>query len=182
VSNTEVGNLRASFAADQNVARRNVAVNNAALMRCGKAARNLRRNSCGATRHKRADTAEHRGEIFTVNKLHDDRRSFALWRNVKDGGNVRMRNDCGGAPFSAEARGCGGRCGECAAQDLHRNVATERLIYCAEDECCSTFTDLLVQSVASSDQVARLWANLGCAGHLSPPRKCVASAARSSAP
>jgi hypothetical protein len=182
VSNTEVGNLRASFAADQNVARRNVAVNDAALMRCGKAARNLRRNSCGATRHKRADTAEHRGEIFTVNELHDDRWSFTLWSNVKDGGNVRMRNDCGGAPFSAEARGGGGRCGECAAQDLHGNVTTERLIYRAEDECCSTFTDLLVQSVASSDQVARLWANLGCAGHLSPPRKCVASAARSSAP
>jgi hypothetical protein len=115
VSNTEVGNLRASFAADQNVARRNVAVNDAALMRCGKAARNLRRNSCGATRHKRADTAEHRGEIFTVNELHDDRWRFTFWRNVKDSGNIRMRNDCSGAPFSAEARGCGGRCGECAA-------------------------------------------------------------------
>jgi hypothetical protein len=115
VSNTEVGNLRASFAADQNVARRNVAVNDTALMRCGEAARNLRRNSCGATRHERADSAQHGSEIFAVNKLHDDRRSFALWRNVKDGGNIRMRNDCSGAPFSAEARGCGGRCGECAA-------------------------------------------------------------------
>jgi hypothetical protein len=103
VSNTEVGNLRASFAADQNVARRNVAVNDAALMRCGKAARNLRRNSCGATRHKRADTAQHGGEIFAINKLHDDCWRFTLWSNVKDGGNVRMRNDCGGTPFGAEA-------------------------------------------------------------------------------
>jgi hypothetical protein len=182
VSNTEVGNLRAAFATDQDVARRDVAVNDAALMRCGKAASNLRRNSCGATRHERANTTQHGGEIFTINELHDDRWSFTLWRNVKDSGNIWVRNDCGGTPFGAEARSGGGRCGECTAQDLYGNVTTERLIYCAEDECCSTFTDLLVQSVASSDQVARLWANLGCAGHLSPSRKCVASAARSSAP
>jgi hypothetical protein len=157
-------------------------VNNAALMRGGEAARNLRRNSCGATRHKWANAAQHGGEIFAINKLHNDRWRFTLWSNVKDGGNVRMRNDCGGTPFGAETRSGGRRCGECATQDLHGNVATERLIYRAEDECCSTFADLLVQSVASSDQVARLWANLGCAGHLSPSRKCVASAARSAVP
>jgi len=119
-------------------------VDDSALMRGGEAARNLRRNSCGATRHEWSNAAQHGGEIFTVNKFHDDRRSFTLWCNVKDGGNVRMRNDCGGTPFGAEARGGGRRCGECATQDLHGNVATECFIYRAEDECCSTFTDLFV--------------------------------------
>ena len=182
MSDTEVGDLRTPFATNQNVARRNVAVTDAALMRGGEAARNLRRNSCGATRHKRANAAQHGGEIFAVNKFHDDRWSFTLWRNVKDGGNVRMRDDCGSAPFGAEARGGGGRCCKCTAQNLDGNIATERLIYRAKNKCCSTFADLLVQSVASGDQVARLWANLGRAGHLSPSRKCVASAARSAAP
>jgi hypothetical protein len=108
VSDTKVSDLCASFATDQNVARRNVAVNDAALMRGGEAARNLRRNSCSATRYERADTAQHRGEIFAINKFHNNRRSFAFWRNVKDSGNVRMRNDCGGTPLGAEARGSGG--------------------------------------------------------------------------
>jgi hypothetical protein len=50
VGNAEVGDLRSPFAADQNVARRNVAVNDAALMCSGEAARNLCGNGCGATR------------------------------------------------------------------------------------------------------------------------------------
>jgi hypothetical protein len=146
-------------------------VNDATLMCGGEAARNLRRNRCGSTRHKWADAAQHGGEIFAVNKFHDDRGGFTLWRNIKDGGNVRMRNDCGGAPFGSEERGGGGRCGECTTQDLYGNVTTERLINSAEDKCRSPFADLLMQSVASSDQVARLWTNLCCAGHLSPPRR-----------
>jgi len=83
-------------------------VNDAALMRGGEAASNLRRNSCGATRHKWANAAQHGGEIFAVNKLHDDRRGFTFWSNIKDGGNVWMRNDGGGAPFGAEACRSGG--------------------------------------------------------------------------
>jgi hypothetical protein len=59
VSDSEVRDLRTPFATDQNVARRNVAVDDAALMCGGEAARDLRRNSCGATRHERADTAQH---------------------------------------------------------------------------------------------------------------------------
>jgi hypothetical protein len=157
-------------------------VNDATLMRCGKATSNLRRNSCGATWHERADTAQHGGEIFTVNEFHDDRRRFTFWCYVKDGGDVRMRNDCGGTSFGAEARGSGRRCSECATQDLYCNVATKCLIDGAKDESCSTFADLLVQPVASSNQVARLWSNLGCSSHLSPSRKCVASTSRSAAP
>ena len=83
-------------------------MNDAALMCCGEAARNLCGNGCGATRHERTDAAQHGGKIFAVNKLHDDRRSFTLWSNIKNGGNVRMRNDGGGAPFGAEACRSGG--------------------------------------------------------------------------
>jgi hypothetical protein len=59
VGDTKVGDLRTPFTANQDVTRRNVAVNDAALMRGGEAARNLRRNSCGATRHKWANATQH---------------------------------------------------------------------------------------------------------------------------
>jgi hypothetical protein len=104
VRDAEVGDLRASLATNEDVARRDIAVNDAALMCGGEPARNLRRNSCSATWHKWADTSEHRGEIFAVNKLHDDCRSFTFWGYVEDCGNVRVRDDRGGAPFRAEAR------------------------------------------------------------------------------
>jgi hypothetical protein len=104
VGDTEVGNLRASFATDQDVARRNVAVNNSALMRSREPTCNLRRNCRCAAWHKWTDASQHRGEIFAVNKLHDDRRRFTFWGNVKDGSNVRVRNDRSGPTYRAEAR------------------------------------------------------------------------------
>jgi hypothetical protein len=146
-------------------------VNDASLMRGGEATRNLRRNSGSTTRHERANASQHGSKILAINKFHNDCGCFTLWCNVKNSGNVWMGNDGGGTTFGAEARGSGGRCSECATQDLYGYITTECLIDGAEDERCSAFADLLVQPVASSNQVARLWSNLGCSGHLSPSRR-----------
>jgi hypothetical protein len=69
----KVGDLCATFAVDQNVARRNVAMNDAAHMCGSESTSNLRSNCRSAAWHKWSNAAQHRGEVLTVNKFHDNR-------------------------------------------------------------------------------------------------------------
>jgi hypothetical protein len=71
--NTKVGDLRTTLPADQNVARRDIAMNDAAHMCGGESACNLCSNRCSAAWHQRTDATQHRGEILAVNKLHHNR-------------------------------------------------------------------------------------------------------------
>ena len=87
----------------------------------------------GTARNEWANAPQHGGEIFSVDKLHHDCGRFTLWCNVKDGGDIRVRNYRCGAALGAETiSGCI-RCCERCAKHLDRHVATERLIRCAED-------------------------------------------------
>jgi hypothetical protein len=110
----------------------------------GKAASNLRSNSCGATWHKWPNASQHGGKIFTVNKLHHDGRRFAIWRNVKYGSHVWMRNDCRSTTFGTESISGGGRCCDWCAEYFNGNVAAERLISGTENKCSSTFANQLL--------------------------------------
>jgi hypothetical protein len=59
VRDSEVCDLRPPFASNQDVARRDVAVDDAALVRGGKSARDLRRNCSGASGHERTNATQH---------------------------------------------------------------------------------------------------------------------------
>jgi hypothetical protein len=142
--NTKVGDLCTTFTADQNVARRDIAMNDAAHMCGGESACNLCSNRCRAAWHQRTDAAQHGGEILAVNKLHHDGRRFTLWRNVKHGGNVWVRNDGGGPTFGSEAIGGSGRCCEWCAEHFNSYVAAKCLIGCTEDECRRPFANQLL--------------------------------------
>ena len=71
-----------------------------------------------------------------------------------------MRHDCGGSTLGTETIGGGGRCGKWCAQHLYGDVATKRFIGGAEDECGSPFADQLLQSIATSNNVAWLQGSL----------------------
>jgi hypothetical protein len=142
--NTEVGDLRTTFSIDQDVARRDVAMDDAAHMCSGKSTSDLRGNGCCTTRDKRTHSSQHGGQVLAVDELHDDGWGFAIRRNVEDGGNIRVCDDCGGASLGAESISGGTRCCERRAQHLYGYVAAERLIGCAKDECSGPFTDQLL--------------------------------------
>jgi hypothetical protein len=156
----KVGDLCATFAVDQNIARRDVAMNDAAHMCGSESTSNLRRNRCSAAWHQWTDASQHGGKIFAVDKLHHDGRRFTLWRNVKHGSHVWMRNDCRGAALGAESVSGGGRCCEWCTKHLDGHVAAERLISCAEDECSRPFANQLLQPISASNNVAGLQRSL----------------------
>jgi hypothetical protein len=144
VRNTKVCNLRAPFASNQDVSRCDVAMNDAALMCRRQPSCNLRRNRRRATRNKWPHTTQHGGEIFAIDKLHDDRWCITLWGHVKHRRNIRVRNDRCGTPLCTES--CGGvrGCSECTTKHLYRHIATEHFVCCAEDGCRGTFTNLFL--------------------------------------
>ena len=135
-------------------------MNDAAHMCCGQSARHLCGNCCGASWHEWSDAAQHRGEIFTVDKLHHNCWRLALWRNVKHSGNVWVRDDCGGSTLGTEAVSGGGRCCEWRAKYLNGHIAAERLIGCAEDEGGCAFANQLLQPIPASNNVAGLQRSL----------------------
>jgi hypothetical protein len=71
-----------------------------------------------------------------------------------------MRDDSGGSTFGAEAVSGGGRCCERCAEHLNGHVAAERLIGCAEDECCCPFANQLLQPISASNNVTRFQRSL----------------------
>jgi hypothetical protein len=135
-------------------------MNDAAHMCCGEPTSNLRSNCRSAAWHQWTDASQHGGKIFAVDKLHHDGWRFALWRNVEYGGNVWMRDDGGGTTFSAEAVSGGGRCCEWCTKHLDSDVAAERLIGCAEDECSRPLANQLLQPISASNNVAGLQRSL----------------------
>jgi hypothetical protein len=135
-------------------------VNDPALMRCCQSASNLCRDCRRSARNEWSNASQHGGEIFSINKFHDDRWRIALGGHVKHGGNVWVRNDRCGAALCAESRGGIRRCGECATEHLHRYISTEHFVGGTENRGCSAFTDLFLKSVSSRNQIARLEANL----------------------
>ena len=155
VGDSEIGDLRAPLTADQDVSRREITVDDPACMRSGESARNLRGDRSGTAWHERTDATQHRGEIFAVDELHDDRRRLALGGDIEHCGDVWMRDDRGGATLGAESRGGRWDCGECGAKDFHRHVSTERFVGGAEDGCRGAFADLFEESIAAGDQVSR---------------------------
>jgi hypothetical protein len=157
---TKIGDLCTTFAIDQNVPRRHVTMNDAAHMCSGESTSNLCSNCRSTTWHEWTNAPQHGGEIFSVDKLHHDGWRFAFWCNIKHSGNVGVRDDGGGATFSAEAVSGGGRCCERRAKHLNGHVATERLIGGAEDKCRRPFPNQLLQPIATSNDVAGLQRSL----------------------
>jgi hypothetical protein len=153
---TKVGDLCTPFTIDQNVARRDVAMDNATHM-CGcESTSNLRSNCRSAAWHQWPNAAQHGGKVLAINKFHHDGWRFTLWRNVEYGGNIWVRDDGGGATFGAEAISGGGRCCERCAEHLNGHVAAERLISCAEDERSRPFANQLLQPISACNDIARL--------------------------
>jgi hypothetical protein len=70
---TEVGDLSTPLPADQNVARRDIAMNDASHMCGGESASNLCSNRCSAAWHQRTDATQHGGKVLAINKLHHNR-------------------------------------------------------------------------------------------------------------
>jgi hypothetical protein len=126
----------------------------------GESTSNLCSNCRSTAWHEWTNAPQHGGEIFSVDKLHHDGWRFTVWRHIKHSGNVGVRDDGGGATFSAEAVSGGGRCCEWRAKHLDGYVATERLIGGAEDKCRRPFPNQLLQSVATGNDVAGLQRSL----------------------
>ena len=126
--NPEIRDLDAAVTRNQHIARLDVAVDDAAGMRGRKSTRDLRGDSGGLARRQRTGAAQDRGEILSVDELHDDERTAGILAVVVHGDDVRVVQRGDGLGFLPEPGHEIGVSAVFGAEHLDRDVTIQLLV------------------------------------------------------
>ena len=150
---TEVEDLHAPFARDEDVLRLQVAMDDALVVRRGEAARDLGRVVDRLARRQRR-AVDPRAERLAFEQLGDDVGSAVVAADVVDREDVRMIEHPGRARFLLEASKPIGIVSERAGEDFDRDVAREARVLRPIDLAHPAGTDRTQR--LRTDQDARL--------------------------
>ena len=141
----EVGDANLPAAVEHHVGRLQVAMEDAAIVRRGKAGADLSNDLDGLVRRQPADAAQQRRKVFAVHVLHRHERTAVPLADVMNPADIGMRDLAGGARLVAQARRQGGLV---AAQELQRDGLAEREIVGAIDLAHAAATEQADDAVA----------------------------------
>ena len=147
----EIGDANLSSAVEHHVGRLQVAMEDAAVVRRGKAGADLSNDLDGLVRRQPADAAQERRKVFAVHVLHRHERTAVPLADVMDPADIGMRDLTCGARLIAQARRQGGLV---AAQKLQRNGLAEREIVGAIDLAHAAATEQADDAVARPEKGA----------------------------
>ncbi len=102
----------------------------AAIVRCGKAGAHLSNDLDGLVRRQPPDASQQRREVFPVHVLHRHERTAVPLGDVMNPADIGMRDLAGGARLVAQARR---QSGFVSAQEFQRNGLAQREIVGAID-------------------------------------------------
>ncbi len=154
--NPEVGHLHAAVAGDQDVARLDIAVDEAPFVRGGDRARCLGCDPRRLTRRQRAGPPDDRGQVFAVDELHDDVRADLVGAVVVHGhhaGMVQRRRRLRLLPKAGEEVRVVAVLGP---QDLDRHVAFELAVAGSVDGRHPALAEELDQAVTPAEDSAEI--------------------------
>ncbi len=153
----EIGHLDPAAAGQQHVGRLDVAVDDAARMRCVERLVDLLGDARGRNRLERPVLADDGGEVTAVDQLHDDERVARLHAVVEDidhVGVIERRGRLGLLPETSDERGVAAIL---RAQHFDRHVAAKLRVVSAEDGRHPALAEQLDKAVAAGE-------NLSCLG------------------
>ena len=163
----EVGDLHPAVAADEDVRRLDVAVDDAAVVRGLDGAGGLGGEARGLARGQDPLLAQDRGEVLALDELHDDVRARRVVAEVEHGDDVRVVERRGGLCLVAEAGEEVGVLAVLGPQELDRDVALELGVAGAVDRGHAALPEQLDQPVPSAEDASRCRSR--CGRLLCPP-------------
>src|SRR3989441_742264 len=123
---SKVGDANLSGSIEHDVCRLQVAMDHAAFVCRRKTCANLPRDLRGLIRRKPADSADDRGEIFSIDILHRQKKGSIGFADVKHAANVGMRDLPGSSHFGMKSCQRSGILSKLFRQKLQRHDLTER--------------------------------------------------------
>ena len=151
---SKVGDANLSGSIEHDVCRLQVAVNHAAFVCCRKTRANLPRDLRGLIRRKPTDSADDRGEIFSIDILHRQKKGSIGFADVKHAADVGVRDLPGGSHFGMKSCQRSGILSKRFRQKLQRHDLTERHIFGAVDFAHSSSAGQRHNAVALRDNLA----------------------------
>ena len=147
----EVGDVDPAVAADEDVRRLDVAVDDAAVVGDLEGAGDVGGDAGGLARGEGPVLAQDRGEVLALDELHDDVRARRVFAEVEHGDDVRVAERRRGPRLVAEAREEVGVLAELGPQELDRHVALELRVARPVDRGHAALAEQLEQAVASAE-------------------------------